>query len=323
MQCKMQAVAGQQLRIQSKIVRFECIFRICRKLCTYINAKRGRRKPGIENSMTNSKNWIYIQCMYNGHQKEEGMRDNMRCRHAWMHTLKHTKLPMYVCTYICTHGEIQNANCCWSATCSCLSTTQVMHIFTCTYDYQENYRKKLQIVSNMYVHMYICTYIHTYIHAYIHTYIHVCTLNIPTYVYVCTCLCIYVHMCTWRNAQCKWLLVSNMQLLVSNTSYACTYIFTCTCGYQQNYVLETKNGKTHQIHIHMYMYVCSYVYVVCFPHFPVQHLQKYVCHISQIMYAMKNALRNAKIMQWRFMHLLWMYVLLSRPDPPPNRHFFL
>ena len=107
----------------------------------------------------------------------------------------------YVSMYICAHGEMRNANGCWSATCSCLSATQVMHA-------------------------------HTYSH---------------------------VH-----------------------------------AVYQQNYVLETKNGKTHQIHIHMYMYVCSYVYVVCFPHFPVQHLQKYVCHISQIMYAMKNAFEECK-----------------------------
>ena len=87
--------------------------------------------------------------MYNGHQKEEGMRDNMRCIHAYVNAYIQTYQPTYVCTmnipmyipslytYICTHGEVQNANGCWSATCgflsatcSCLSATQGIYVHT-------------------------------------------------------------------------------------------------------------------------------------------------------------------------------------------------
>ena len=72
----------------------------------------------------------------------------------------------------------------------------------------------------------------------------------------------YTYTCTHgevQNANGCWsatLLVSNMQLLVRNTGYICTYIFTCTNGHQQKY---GKNGK-----LSVFFHISPYSTCICY-----------------------------------------------------------
>ena len=176
----------------------------------------------------------------------------------------HTNLPMYVpwtylCTYlayipmyICTHGEVQNANGWWSATCGCLQYRVYVYVHTYSHVQMVTNKimeKKLANCQNFstfhWKDMYVCN---EKMHMYVEEYqdhaveIHTVAMNVLlgrcdpphwTYFFYNSRKPIYLHMYTWRSAKCKRLLVSNV---------AC----------QQHAAACQQHRVYMYIHIHMY-----------------------------------------------------------------------